>query len=121
MFRPPQNFDGGIHMLKKHNYDDTNKLLKLIAEHLSRREDCRRVEYEVTIEYGITISPSIYVFPDIHRRKKSDREYIIDHIIEHHFDKDENGDPKFALIAGVYKYELSSTKKSRRWRLIKSL
>lgn len=89
---------------------DTMKLLRLISSHLSSRVDCKKVEYYVTIADHVTMSPLIEVYPDRRTRGKLKKEDLLHHIQNHHADL-----TQLQLVKGTYIYQLSVTKKSRRW------
>ena len=93
--------------------ENTYKLLYLISKHLSGRQDCKRVQYVVTISQSkeVNMDPIIYVFPNVYNRKDTDKKSLIHHIHDYHdveFDK---------LVEGKYMYQLSEIggKVRRRW------
>lgn len=94
----------------KTSTEDTMKLLRLISSHLSSRVDCKKVEYCVTITDHVTMSPLIEVYPDRRTRGKFKKENLIYHIQNYHVDVSQ-----LQLVKGTYIYQLSVTKKSRRW------
>lgn len=121
----------------------TQKFLREFARRLSGREDCRKVEYLVGIGHLITplkegdiiipqefidhlifFEPSnIQTYRDSHHRKDIDKFRVPDLIIKKHFpeliqDVDQFGQcwiDMSKLVVGVYKYQLSSNGKRRRW------
>lgn len=99
---------------------DTLKILKSISDHLSSRECCKNLEYEVIMENtgngpDIIIHPYIGVYPDIHRRKKSDEESVATHVRRRHFNDVRE------IIPGRYQFKLSVNGKRRKWTRIESL
>ena len=108
---------------KQSKIDCTKQLLTCFSSHLSGREECRRLEYRVTIaEDDIVAWPVVQVFPDRFRRKQADRSSILHHVIAEHFSWITC--PKFSsfsstLVTGVYVYKLSDSKKRRTWVKIK--
>ena len=92
--------------------DDTLEFLNKISRRLSSREDCKRVEYEVTIsKSSISMNPLIFVFPDTHHRADIDKMSILTFVIQS-YNKEQQ-----RLSSGTYKYECadSLSKKRRRW------
>ncbi len=112
----------------------TEMFLRLIAQHLSSRQDCRGIEYTVTIgnEYWddiVLMDPPKHVYPDKHRRSSADLRPVTEHVLKYHMpelylptedscnlfiDKDK-------IVPGVYMYQLSVDKKKRRWIKVESL
>lgn len=93
--------------------DKTVELLNAIAARLASRTDCRRVEYELKLDISdknelvYEFKPDIWVYPN--PRSKLDRWPIVDYILMTKF----NTSP--IIIPGTYKYQLSVTKKQRKW------
>lgn len=114
----------------------TESFLKDISKHLSSNPKCRYVEYNISIsENMIYFKPYVEVFPDRKHRKLDDKEFIIYHIIKHHYpellcnnnitiDKEYEAimrnfsmvpiNEEF-LIPGEYLYKFSVNKKQRKW------
>lgn len=95
--------------------DDTAKFLQKISTRLSSREDCKGVEYEVTIsKEHISMDPLIYVYPDTHHRAEIDKMSVLTYII-HTLPQEEQ-----KLSAGTYRYEYIDLykRKRRRWTKI---
>lgn len=111
----------------------TKELLMSIAEHLSGREDCKGIEYTVSIGMSkrdirhITMKPRKQVFPNRYKRCKADKLPVINHVIQEHFVELYGGaDAKMNpivytdnLVKGIYQYQLSVDKKQRRWVRLK--
>lgn len=116
--------------------DYTVEFLRAIAERLSSRESCRRLEYIVNIgccdnpiipvdaTTVVKFYPERSVYPDIHHRHKTDLKDVVDHVMRAKFydtvydTDDEYGRARFiegTLTPGVYKYVLSFDKKRRQW------
>lgn len=96
--------------------DDTAEFLNKVSRRLSGREDCKGVEFEVTIqENNITMKPLMYVFPDTHHRSDIDKLTIINFILH----LSSNKHHKLTFGTYKYKYADSITKKKRRWIRIK--
>lgn len=109
--------------------DKTVELLNAIAARLASRTDCRRVEYELKLdisdknELTYEFKPDIWVYPN--PRSKLDRWPIVDYILMTKFRIEfdlmtKNGVNHMklataAFVPGVYKYQLSVTKKHRKW------
>lgn len=95
----------------------TEKFLKQISEHLSGRDDCRQVEFEVDIKtyvdciQVVSIRPEVSVYPDRKHRRIQDKTSVIDHILSFHNDD-------YVLENGKYIYRLSVDKKRRKWMKI---
>lgn len=99
----------------------TEKFLKQISEHLSGRNDCRQVEFEVNIKtyfssvfnsvQVVSIRPEVSVYPDRNHRRIQDKTSVIDHILLFH-------DDEYVLEDGKYIYRLSVDKKRRKWMKI---
>lgn len=98
-------------MFEKVQADNTKKLLSEIAKHLSGRDDCKQIEYVVSIKDNIHMFPLRSVFPSRHHRRASDKQSVIGHIFSEHLNVVDTN----CLVRGVYMYELSADKKRRRW------
>ena len=122
--------------------DYTVEFLRAIAERLSSRENCRKLEYVVYIgrpcdqpgyqqhisDSNTTNVVSFYpqrdVYPDTHHRQRTDLIDIVYHIMRTKFEDtiydhdDEYGRACYvdgSLTPGVYKYILSFDGKRRHW------
>lgn len=107
----------------------TMSVLLSISQHLSTRTQCKDVNYEVTIRSGrISFYPDVKVFPNVHRRKQSDKETIIEHVLRYHYDNelvlptgivtDTGGEYLIntdKLVPGHYVYRSSIDGKRRKW------
>lgn len=116
-------------LMRSNNSDLTKRVLKCISDHLSGRNDCKGVNYSVTIgteyfeELMIFEPVRIMVFPNRYRRHESDKVSVISHVIQEHFPelyKGTNGmfninADTSKLVKGVYVYESSVDNKRRRW------
>lgn len=92
--------------------DNTKTLLKLIANHLSGRHDCRGIEYVLKIDdNGISFKPDIHVFPSRYNRKKSDKCGVLIHILSDHQSEFKSEE----FCQGEYRYQISIDNKRRRW------
>lgn len=104
---------------------NTTKLLNLVARHLSSRQECRQLTYHMVISRKVDdgsrlefdLYPNTSVFPDRYHRKSSDRENLLTHILQRHFDETSRTSDNF--VVGEYKYILSFKGKRRRWTRIK--
>lgn len=124
-------------------YKNTKNLLNLISEHLSSREDCRKLDYYVEIfpydsrdkieqvcfimrRNGQLYTP--YVFPDRYHRKQLDKLSILKHIFNYHFNDihqycsnqpyrviiDQNN-----FIPGCYAFKAVGSSQRRQWSKIR--
>ena len=106
----------------------TMDVLLNISHHLSTRSQCKQVNYEVIItSNSISFRPQLNVFPNIHRRKSSDRQPIVEHILKYHYDSEllspdacRLSSSAYAilpnkLIPGKYVYRSSIDGKRRKW------
>ena len=91
--------------------DDTAEFLNSISRRLSGRDDCKGIEFEVTIGKELSMKPLIYVFPDTHHRADIDRMSILNFIIHSSNRREQR------LTAGTYKYQYANpvTRRKRRW------
>ncbi len=91
----------------------TEQFLKAISQRLSGREDCKKVNYKVTIDSkGIHMDPIVNVYPNRYLRKEVNKMDIISYIQEYKM-------PSVGLeefVTGRYEYQLSADTKNRRWR-----
>ena len=91
----------------------TEFLLKAVANRLSGREDCRKVCYRVIIDHnGVRMNPLIYVWPNRYRRREEDKLDIISYIHKYKMPNAE----LTGFVFGVYEYELSYDGRRRKWR-----
>lgn len=93
--------------------EQTEFLLKSISTRLSGREDCKQLEYVVTInENGVHMNPLVQVFPNRYQRKEKDKIDIVSYVHQYKM-------PNARLdgfVFGKYKYQLSADKTQRKWR-----
>ena len=95
------------------NAKKTENFLKHISSRLSGRDDCKKLNYKVTITAtNITMEPLIQVYPNRYRRKEGDKVDIISYVHIYKMPQVALGD----LVPGRYEYQLSADKKNRRWR-----
>lgn len=93
----------------------TEYLLRAIAERLSGREDCRKVCYRVTIDHnGVLMTPHVEVFPNRYHRQESDKVDVVSYV--HHYKMPNAILPDF--VFGTYEYQLSVDGKRRKWRKV---
>lgn len=100
------------------NFDEptgqqTEFLLKAIADRLSGRDDCRKVCYKVKINHqGVVMTPHVEVFPNRYHRQESDKIDIVSYVHQYKM-------PNAMLsgfVFGTYEYQLSVDGKRRKWR-----
>ena len=95
------------------NAKKTEDLLKYISSRLSGRDDCKKINYKVTISNTrITMEPLIYVYPNRYNRKETDKIDIVTFVLIYKM-------PHIMLddfVTGRYEYQLSADGKNRRWR-----
>ena len=110
----------------------TKQVLQMISRHLSSREDCRGIEYKISIRHDnksesdiIEISPYITVFPTTFQRKDADRRSVAYHVMFHHFPEllQQSSDTIVhvipgMLVQGVYVYEKYPLTSRRKWRKV---
>lgn len=89
---------------------NTYQLLKQIAKHSHPRPEFRKLEFEVVIDENnkVMMSPRFEVFPSNKRRKKSDKQDIIFHVINEHLQSSD-------FVAGRYVYTHKGKAANRRW------
>lgn len=89
---------------------NTYQLLKQIAKHSHSRPEFRKLEFEVVIDENnkVMMSPRYEVFPSNKRRKKSDKQDIIFHVINEHLQSSD-------FVAGRYIYAYRGKAVNRRW------
>lgn len=96
-------------MRKEDKY--TYELLYGVSKRLASREDCKDVEYKITIsDKYIYMEPDVDVFPNTHSRSQSDKRSVINHILWQLYIED--SDLKF--VPGIYVYQKSINSR-RRW------
>lgn len=109
------------------NSQRTKKFLQLVAQRLSSRSDCKKVEF--IIDIGVTKSnciiftPDVYVYTDKYHRSDKDYSRITDFILYKYFETFIKGRDEFGNLIidtvwfshGIYKYQLSTNGKKRRW------
>lgn len=94
----------------------TEYLLKSIANRLSGRDDCKKTCYRVTIDHsGVRMSPYIEVFPNRYTRKESDKIDIVSWVHLYKMNNARLSD----FVFGTYEYQLSVDGKKRKWRKIR--
>lgn len=107
----------------------TKKVLRCISQHLSGREDCRNLEYTVSIYEDtktgddiVEVSPYISVFPNTFHRKETDKRGIAYHVIRIHFSEiyaQSNTSvvqiKHNSLIHGSYIYRRYKLTRRRKW------
>lgn len=93
----------------------TELLLNCISRRLSGREDCRNINYRVTIDHnGVSMDPLIYVYKNRYERKEIDKLDIVSFV--HHY-KMRNAQLS-NFVFGVYEYQSTEESKRRKWRKI---
>lgn len=110
----------------------TKDMLHCISSHLSGRQDCKGVEYAVTIGHEtfddlVVLEPVKFVFPNRYRRCERDRIPVVSHVVKEHFPELYiNTDSMYGthidtskLVKGVYVYQSSIDSKRRRWVRVK--
>lgn len=103
---------------------NTYNLLKCISNRLSSRDDCRGVEYEVTIsdDRTLNIVPNVQIFANTHKRKPCDKISIIQYAILNsvssvsiYMQPDKIILSRSCLIPGRYVFKQSADKLKRKW------
>lgn len=96
--------------------ENTRRLLNLLSSHLSTRKGCSGTEYVLKIS-GDTIefSPNVYCFPDLHKRKQTDRMPILEHVLLQHMSDVLRSQYDTIFVDGIYWYKLSVDRSRRRW------
>ena len=93
----------------------TMELLNYISSRLSGRDDCKNVNYIVTIDHtGIRMSPMVNVYPNRYRRHESDKLDVISYIHMYKMPDALTSD----FVFGTYQYQSSFDNKRRRWTRI---
>lgn len=92
----------------------TFRFLYQISRHLSSRKDCSKIEYRVVIQpdRSVHIYPDVYVYPNRYMRHRSQRISVTEHVLREHINY---FDFIRRSVPGVYVYQISSTKRKRRW------
>lgn len=103
----------------------TKEFLQLVAQHLSGREDCKGVNYRVTLgeDKAVVFEPVVMVYPNRHQRKDSDKRIVTRHVLAEHMayifeGTDDSGNAKIDtdwIIPGTYEYQSTYDNKKRRW------
>lgn len=89
---------------------NTEILLLTISRRLAGREECRGVNYEVTISKGqITMVPEIEIFPNRYSKKESDKVSVLSYVMML------MGSRTDELVHGTYIYKSSIDRKKRQW------
>lgn len=109
----------------KEKTQKTKEFLQLVALHLSGREDCRGVNYKVTLNEDKTVlfEPIVMVYPNKHQRKDSDKRIVTRHVLAEHMayifeGSDSQGNTLIDtnwIIPGTYEYQSTYDNKRRRW------
>lgn len=90
----------------------TKTLLNHISRRLAGREDCKDVNYTVTIDcHGVHMEPLTFVFPNRYRRHESDKLDIVAFV--HNYKMPNAVLSDFAF--GVYRYQSSYDGTRRKW------
>lgn len=93
----------------------TEFLLKTISTRLSGREDCKKINYKITIDHnGISMFPIVEVFPNRYMKKETDKLDVISWVHLYKMPSALLSD----FVFGTYEYQLSAEGKQRRWRKI---
>lgn len=114
----------------------TEMFLTTLSKHLSSRDSCKGVEYQVVISQCdedtsvcyISIQPNVHVFPNVHSRRPEDKLPVVDHIVLSHFYSELYGHADIKgnicvirdnIVPGTYLYQLSADRRRRRWTRLK--
>lgn len=93
----------------------TEFLLKSIADRLAAREDCRKVCYRVTINHdGVVMTPHIEVFPNRYHRREADKIDVVSYVHTYKMPNALLSD----FVFGTYEYQLSVDGRRRKWRKV---
>lgn len=104
-----------IENMEEPTAQQTEFLLKAIADRLSGRDDCRKVPYRITIDHnGVSMSPLVYVWPNRYKRKEEDKIDIVSFVHKYKM----KGAKLSGFVFGTYEYQLSVDGKRRKWRKI---
>lgn len=123
---------------------NTKKLLTLLSNHLSSRDECRNCRYRLVIQNDIidtqtSISFKVindasseiefepYVYPSIHNKKPTDSIPITLHIMLDHFSDLTECNLAYGclyvnhniFVPGIYVFDYSLSKNRRYWRRIR--
>lgn len=102
-------------ILDEPNGKQTEFLLRSISERLSGREDCRNVNYKVTINHnGVSMEPLVYVYKNRYQRKETDKLDIVSFVHKYKM----NGAVLSNFVFGTYQYQSTLDGKRRKWRKI---
>lgn len=107
---------GEYMILDEPNGKQTELLLRSISTRLSGREDCKDVNYRVTIDHnGVSMEPLVYVYRNRYCRKETDKMDIVSFV--HHYKL--RGALLSNFVFGTYEYESTLEGKRRKWRKVK--
>lgn len=96
--------------------DYTECFLQKISSRLSSRDECRQVEYLVTVSDDgcVDLQPKDYiVYPNRYCKQKGAHTGIVSHTIN--LPDMQSLSCKYHLVPGKYIYKLSINKKRRKW------
>ena len=89
---------------------NTEILLLSISRRLAAREDCRGINYEVTISDGhIDMIPEVLIFPNRYSKKEADKVSVLSYVLAL------MGTRTSELVHGTYIYRSSIDHKKRQW------
>lgn len=109
----------------------TKLFLRQISNHLSSRDGCSKIEYEVIIhEQYVECKPVFYVFSSAYSKSRKEMHSLLYHIANMHVPELQKGieyDSHFGipvnsglLVPGTYVYRFSFKGKRRKWvRIVK--
>lgn len=93
----------------------TEFLLKSIADRLSGRDDCRKTCYKVVINHnGVTMFPHVEVFPNRYHRREADKIDVVSFVHQYKMPNARLSE----FVFGTYEYQLSVDGKRRKWRKV---
>ena len=92
----------------------TFKFLYQISRHLSSRKSCSKIEYRIVInaDKSVYMYPDVYVYPNRYMRHRSQMISVTEHVLREHINY---FDFIRRAVPGTYVYQISSTKRKRRW------
>lgn len=105
----------------------TKSLMNFIALRLSGRDDCKGLNYVLTISDSssfqhVSFEPDVVVYPDRYHKKDTDKTQVILQILNNHFSeyttKTEDGCVfvnRDTFVCGKYEYVSSFNNKRRKW------
>ena len=94
------------------NGRQTEYLLRCIANRLSGREDCKHLQYKVSINInGVSMEPLVYVYKNRYKRQETDKLDIVSFVHDYRM----NGAKLSDFVFGTYQYQMSSDGKRRKW------